>query len=59
MHLESPYRKEFVDELRDTVPRGERRWNDRLMMWWVSDLYIDEVDNLLFTHFERRGSGRD
>lgn len=58
MHLESPYRKEFVAEMKDLVPHRYRRWDKDRLQWWISDLYLDEVDNLLFTHFEQNGSGR-
>jgi len=59
MFLESPYKKEFVEDLKVHVPREERKWDKLKEMWWISDLYLDEVDNLIFDHFERYGTGRE
>jgi hypothetical protein len=58
MYLECPYRSDFTEEMKLAVPNKERRWDKERMQWWISDLYIDEVDNLLNSHFERYGSGR-
>ena len=59
MYLESPHGTEFLVELKADVPSGERRWNGDTRRWWISDCYLDEVDALLFKHFEQRGAGRD
>lgn len=59
MFLESPYKKRFVEDLKIHVPREERKWSKDKLQWWVSDLYLDEVDNLIFHHFERSATGRD
>lgn len=58
MFLEAPYKKEFWEEFKLTIPREERVWNKKREQWWISDLYLDEVDNLLFYHFGRNGDGR-
>ena len=57
-YLEAPYKKDFVDEFKIFIPSRERVWNKVRKQWWVSDQYLDEVDNLLIEHFERKGSGR-
>lgn len=59
MHLECPFKDGFVDEMKLIVPHGERRWDGGRKMWWISDLYLDEVDNLIFHHFERTATGRE
>lgn len=59
MYLDCPYNEDFISEMKDVVPREERKWDKDKRMWWISDLYIDEVDNLLFSHFETAGYGRD
>lgn len=59
MFLDCPYNEDFIDEMKQVVPREERRWDKHKRMWWISDLYLDEVDNLLFSHFEVTGYGRD
>jgi len=59
MYLDCPYNADFLDEMKQVVPREERRWDNNKKMWWISDLYLDEVDNLLFSHFEQTGYGRD
>jgi len=59
MFLESPYNKQFVEDLKVQVPREERKWDKLKEMWWISDLYLDEVENLIFDHFERYGTGRE
>ena len=59
MSLESPHSDEFREELKAVVPGDERRWHGDTRRWWISDCYLDEVDALLFKHFEQRGAGRD
>lgn len=59
MYLDCPYNADFLDEMKQVVPREERRWDNKKKMWWISDLYLDEVDNLLFSHFEQTGYGRE
>ena len=59
MYLDCPYNKEFIEEMKGVVPLEERKWEPGRKQWWISDAYIDEVDNLLFSHFETNGSGRD
>ena len=59
MYLESPYNPDFIEELKQTVPSDERKWNSVRKQWWISDAYLDEVDALLFQHFEESGYGRD
>jgi len=49
----------FLDDLKDQVPRGERKWDNEKKEWWISDAYLDEVDNLIFNHFEETAFGRD
>jgi len=59
MYLDCPYNAEFIEEMKLVVPGNERLWNKDKKMWWISDIYLDEVDNLLFSHFEMVGSGRE
>jgi hypothetical protein len=62
MKLELPYHeknKEFLEEMKRIVPREEREWDGLKKQWWVSDAYLDEVDNLIFYHFEVNAIGRD
>jgi len=59
MYLECPYNKDLIEEMQSVVPSSERRWDMERKQWWVSDTYLDEVDNLLFIHFECVASGRD
>ena len=59
MYLECPYNADFLEEMKRVVPREERRWDGKRKQWWISDLYLDEVDNLLFHYFEKSGNGRD
>jgi len=59
MYLECPYDKEFMEAFKIAIPKKERHWNRAKRQWWVSDIYLDEVENLLFDHFERHGTGRD
>lgn len=59
MHLEIPYKKEFYDQIKYIVPYEERSWNRSRDQYWISDLYLDEVDNLIFDHFGQYGEGRD
>jgi len=59
MYLDCPYNQDFLDEMKEVVPREERRWDNQRKQWWISDAYLDEVDNLLFSHFEKTGYGRE
>ncbi len=58
MFLESPYNKDFVDDMKRAVPQDSRKWDGVRKQWWVSDLYLDEVDNLIFHYFEKSATGR-
>lgn len=58
MRLECPFRSDFSEELKLAVPNRHRRWSQEHRQWWISDAYLDEVDNLLFSHFEVYGTGR-
>ena len=59
MYLECPYNRDFLDEMKRAVPSDERKWDNKRKQWWISDAYLDEVDNLLFTYFEKTGYGRE
>jgi len=59
MYLECPYNPDFIEELKRSVPDGERKWDSDRKQWWISDAYLDEVDSLLFHHFEHTGYGRE
>lgn len=59
MHLEIPYKKEFFDQIKSVVPNKERSWNRSRDQYWISDLYLDEVDNLIFDYFGKYGEGRE
>ena len=59
MFLESPYNKGFVEAMKRVVPQDERKWDGARKQWWISDLYLDEVDNIIFHHFEKSATGRD
>lgn len=62
MFLDLPYHeknKEFLADMKRDVPAEERKWNNDKKMWWISDAYLDEVDQLLFHYFEAEGFGRD
>ena len=45
--------------MKEAVPPEERKWDRDKNMWWISDAYLDEVDQLLFHYFETEGFGRD
>ncbi len=59
MYLDSPYNPEFIEEMKATVPHEDRKWDPEKKEWWISDAWLDEVDALLFQHFESSGYGRD
>ncbi len=62
MFLELPYHesnKDFLVDMKSAVPEDERRWDKDKKQWWISDAYLDEVDQLLFHYFEVEGFGRD
>lgn len=59
MYLDCPYHEEFLEEMKATVPSGERRWDGDRRQWWISDCYLDEVDSLIFIHFEKHAYGRE
>ena len=59
MRLECPGEPAFVADMKAIVPQEERKWIAKRMQWWISDLYLDEVDQVLFQHFEKVGGGRD
>lgn len=51
--------REFLVDMKKIVPEDERRWDREKKNWWISDAYLDEVDQLLFHYFETQGHGRD
>ena len=51
--------REFLVDMKKIVPEDERRWDREKKKWWISDSYLDEVDQLLFHYFETQGHGRD
>lgn len=51
--------RDFLDDMKDQVPRSDRKWDNDKKEWWISDAYLDEVDNLIFNHFEETAFGRD
>ena len=51
--------REFLVDMKKIVPEDERRWDREKKKWWISDAYLDEVDQLLFHYFETQGHGRD
>ncbi len=59
MYLSSPYNADFITDMKNTVPAAERKWDDLRKQWWISDAWLDEVDDLLFRHFEAEGYGRE
>lgn len=59
MYLECPYNEDFIEDLKKGIPTDERKWNSVRKQWWISDAYLDEVDVLLFRHFEKSGYGRN
>ena len=61
MELECPYNKDFQEDLKKAVPFADRKFIKRNGEWriWVSDAYLDEVDILIFHHFERSSTGRE
>lgn len=62
MLLDLPFNeknKEFLEDMKKAVPSDERKWEKDKKMWWISDAYLDEVDQLLFHYFETEGFGRD
>lgn len=58
MYLECPYRQSFTEDMKRIVPSDERCWDPERKQWWISDSYLDEVDNLVFAHFECVTKGR-
>lgn len=34
--LTTPFDQQFVDELKSTLPRGDRRWSSERRAWWVA-----------------------
>lgn len=62
MFLGLPYserNKDFLTDMKGAVPQEERKWDNDKKQWWISDAYLDEVDQLLFHYFEVEGYGRD
>lgn len=58
MYLESPYNADFIEALKKEIPPDERKWDSKRNQWWISDAYLDEVDDLLRIYFSRMGYGR-
>jgi len=59
MYLSSPYNAGFIAEMKEVVPADDRKWIDLRKQWWISDAWLDEVDDLLFKYFEAEGYGRE
>ena len=59
MYLDCPWNEDFLTEMKRVVPPDEREWDNQRKRWWISDAWIDEVDNLIFTYFETSSTGRD
>lgn len=52
MYLHCDYNEDFISDMKAEVPDEEREWRSDVGAWWISDAYIDEVDDLVFRHFE-------
>ncbi len=59
MYLSCPYNADFIAEMKAVVPGESRKWDEGRRQWWISDAWLDEVDDLLFGHFEADGYGRE
>lgn len=58
MFLMCPYNPDFLDAMKHVVPEDERKWDNMKKAWWISDAWLDEVDGLVFEHFEVDPTGR-
>ena len=51
MYLYLEYNEDFVLEMKRKVPDTERRWDKVKEAWWISDAFIDDVNNMIFFYF--------
>lgn len=49
--LETPYDSDFVAEIKDGWPHGERLWDPDEEVWWVHAGSEAEVENMVIRHF--------
>lgn len=48
----TPYSRDFVDNLKETVQPGHRKWDPDNKIWTVSEIYLEQVANLLKQYFD-------
>jgi hypothetical protein len=44
--LEFTYDPEIIQKIKETVPSHMREWNPDKKLWWVSELYEKQINNL-------------
>lgn len=45
--LTTPFQQDFIDELKSTLPRGDRRWAGELRAWWVAPEHTSYAIDLM------------
>lgn len=50
--LHCDYNEGFIEGLKKVVPDGERKFDSKRRVWWVSDGWIYEVDRLIMEHYK-------
>ena len=48
----TPYKADFVDELKSTVQPSHRVWEPVEKVWRVHDIYLEELIGMLKRHFD-------
>lgn len=51
LHL-SFFHEDCVDRIKEEVPSEERRWESSEKRWWISEDYIDEVEEIVSDFFD-------
>lgn len=50
--LHCDYNESFVQAVKRVVPDKEREFDRKRRVWWISDGWIYEVDNLIMEHYK-------
>lgn len=57
--VRTPFSRNFVYELKETIPSHERRWDAPSKLWIVSPKYGNDVQHLILRHFSENISVPD
>lgn len=49
--VQTPYSEYFVQNLKASIPKGDRWWNEHRTGWWVSESYADLARHFVLEEF--------